>query len=1524
MREHTDNLRDTLLTLPATGAEGFEGLLSATLTEIIGVPFRLAGSGPQFGVDGKAAYVDDAVCFEGKRYDGSIPRTEVLTKIAELSIGDKGDIDLWILGATTQVRTQLVDDVRELGQKNGIATLILDWSDESLPPLAVALAMAESTVSAFLEKHVKVSTLASNAVAALMAIREDDRFASHATRIRALLQEPVTGAGIAKHANKAWLIDVFSSKRQARRFLRQPLSPGDKAIGVPEARDALVNQMKPLLTGRPDGKIAAVLGDEGNGKSWLVAQSWLSLKEKPLMVVFTADDFDETSAAGDLRKLLIDKLIAQTNGRFSEAACNWWSRKLERWRKDGRLDTPRLVVVVDGLNQRPQTDWGQIVEAMGFEIDRIGGRIIVTARTAYYSSQVKRRLFSQVIEVNVPEWTDTELKAILAARGILGDDLRPQVEASLRNPRLLGIALELLQSVQIKELEELSVSRLLFEHIRAHERDAPSPRPAHEFARTLQEHARKILDRVRGQRRDDLKIFDSGLQAVSDGRFFIPVEGDPTHYSLDEDGLTLALGFAILDELRTARRNGRDLADTLEAMIEPINALDRTAEAVIAAITIACLDDDCPTEIGATIVGVFAELQNPNADEFPAFTGLARKRPEIFMQAARRMCLSSARQPNFDWIEAALLVAKKFERAWSVMSPLLQSWLGHYSVSPEVGMFSHRSRDSAEEVEKERAKRQNEIDTKLGALSDSESALLNTLARDDNGDLATLGRFALKLIAGKSITPFATALAHWSFANALNSRFGAPYKEFMHLVRLNRIDWRETREAILRVCSMFEGVNVSRTGKWALANLLNSTGDPDDAVKAQALIEELTADRQRFEGWRLVENYCATDPCDPKAIKPENIAKTAEKYAAIDVSTIRLHMGQSSEDHFFEVARQGIARFEPQVGIEKHREFIANVLVRNGFPLRQGIFEMRNHNALVTRDHVERLVGRVITGTAGGADESLSETERWIVAQYHLLLAFPLLSANEQIAAILSGHVEDKILVDLLNVAKPLNEARFEAMLDKAIRENDERLQFIALAFGRSTATPVSTNARTHLPALAQSASERVRTQALGLIASISDEPAIYAVVKSGWSASAVTRDNGHEIWYGSCVILEAAARGMIPHEEALSRITPELYGRVAKRLGGDAARDVALLIDASIKRTANLVLDIAVPDIELAQSAGDGVEPPRYSAAEKPNGPSDLKEALRQLAESNEAFEERQKRIREAFEAFRAKLTKEKATIILERLQISEFEAIVVADPKRAESWFDLFMDLPKPHRAAIHNLGLLLAHALADRNPEQAVQLFTALADSEPFVRWTFGPAGITLEAMTLWSAKDHPALEGLQFGRLDKAESDDELAVEVLAALWNGKHRLLRTYIDSRLLTGQPAEIARALMVAGLSDYNEFNDGVLGRFQDTPGFIGKAQSAAMHAYKRNAWSEHWLSQMRETHEPEDFWRYSVLFAKIVDGRSDVLQSGRQDHGEPFRMFWPSVESRLEHRCEKWRNERKKKLFGDDAPARDFLSLA
>ena len=1519
--EQLEELRLALRTLEPTGAGGFEGLVAVTLTEITGVPFRIAGSGSQYGVDGKPAYESDSICFEAKRYDGEIPRNEVLSKIAELSISDGGNIDLWVLGATSSVRSQLADDVCKLGEERGIGTFILDWTDIGIPPLAVALAMAETVTASFLDSHLSDKALVANTRASLRAILDIKAFAGHAARIRSALREPSLGIGIARPGNSEWLTDIFSSKQRARRFMGQPLAPQDLSVGKTLARDALVSRMRPSLTGRTDGRIVAVLGDEGVGKSWLVAQSWLCLQEKPLMIVLTADDFVHVSPTDALKDTIVGKLVQQTGARLSDGAQKRWCRKWERWRTQRPPNVPRLVVFIDGLNQRPELDWARLLEALTSELTQIGGHLIVTARTLYFRHRIKRRLVSPFTEIEVQQWREGERNEILAAHDIKGSDLHAAVAVSLRNPRLLGIALELLQKAQIRDLDELSASRLLFEHMHASERDALSPQPAHEFAKRLQDHATEILSRIDVQQRDDLKVFEGGLEAVSDGRFFVPVEGDPTRYTLAEDGLTLAFGFSVVDQLRFAHRNGHDLDTALAVMIEPISALDVMAEAIIAGLTIACLEEDCPVEIGAAVVRAFAGMQNPNTDHFPAFAGLARQRPEAFIKAARDLCLAGGRQPNVDWIKDALQAAKTDDLAWSAISEDLRSWMARYSLSLELGMFSQPSRDLAEEVEIERTKKQDEIDQRLRSLSPAEKELLESLERKDDGDLSILAHFAFELIAGKPVAPFAQGLAQWSFANVLNHDNGVPYKEFMQLVRFNRADWPQARAAILMECRVFEGPDASRTGKWALVNMLQAMGAPEDAARAHRLVAELNADRPRFEEWRLVEKYCASDPCDPQSKRPENITDTARDYAAIDVSKIRLGVGISGEDLFFSRACPGVARFVPRVAVAKHREFVADVLCREGFRLRQGLFELRHHNALLTRNDALQLVKPIRVGTTGNDDDTLREKDRWIVSQHRAMLAFPHLTAQEQLEALLSQPQEDDILRDVMDVVKPLDGRMFETLLGKAYDNGDDCAQHrILTSVGRAD-TRISEGARKYLGALVRSDSGLVRAQVLRLIARLGDDHLIEMVLQSGWSGAQVRLDGDYEAWYGSAVILEAAARNMILCDQALERIAPQFYGQAAKKLSADAGKDIAGRIGASILRATNLTIDDAIPDIEIVVPREDRNEPTMYRASEKLSDSDDPLKAWQRFSESEEALQERHTRLIKAFKVFKGKLTQAKAQIILDSLRIDEFDAIAAADWKLAERWYEMFIDLPGTKLVAVHSLGYLLAHALSASNPAKAASLFTLLGGSQPLVRITYGDAGISLDAMAIWSAADDPQLDTLRFSCLDRSENDHELAIEVLAALRNSRDSVLQNYIEKRLGTGEPAKIARALMVAGLSVRSAFKDEVLARYRDTAGFIRRTHAAAMYAYERNIWAEHWFRQMYETKKTEDFWRYSILFTKIVDGRFDVWQTGDRECGEPFRMFWPSVESRLKHRLERWQGHRKRKLFGDDAPASIFI---
>jgi len=1519
--QHVEGLRSAILSLPPTGEKGFEGLIGVALREISGVPFRLAGSGRQFGVDGKPAYEGDSICFEAKRYEKSVPRVEVISKIAELSLRGSG-VDIWVLGATSRISSQPADDARSLGAKNGIVVLILDWSEMDLPPLAVALATGGTRVQDFLKMEISDDESYRKALAALEAVRSSQGYAAHADRIRAECNGPAVGWPIAQKANADWLCDAFSSRNRAKVKLGQPLSPGDTDRGRVKQRKTLIDKLRPYLALPPDKKAIFILGGEGNGKSWIVAQTWLASTHRALMIFMSPDEFAETSGQINVTNLLVTKLIEQTGDEANETTRQRWCRRLNQWRSCSATETPRLVAFIDGINQRPKNDWGRIIDRIGDELNQLGGRLIVTTRTPYFQGRVKGRLSVPFTEITVPEWAEAERDEILTGHGIRASDLHRSVAKSLRNPRLLGIAIELLEKANITNLEEISVSRLLFEHIRMSERDAPVPQPSLEFVRRLQKDAQEIMSRVKAKQQDDLTVLEADLAAVAEGRFYHAVDGDPTRYSLEGEGLTLALGFAAIDRLRTAKRNKRDLGAVLTAILEPIGALDDTADVIMAALTVTLVDEQHDQNIASSLVEGFATLQNPDQAKFPAFVGLARHGPQGFMDAAHALCLARGHQPNFDWIEGALIEASTSGCAWGTMADAVHTWLSAYSLSPERGTFLRPKRDPQEKVEEEREKKRKNIEEKLQALSTNERAILKTLSKRENADLSRLSRLALLLLAGKSLAPFATSLLNWTFSHALNCDLNAPYKEFMHLVRLNRVDWLQTRAALLEVSAALREADVSTTGRWALANILRATGHSDDGKEAESLVESLTKDMPHFKGWRLIENYCEADPCDPASVRPANLAQTAQRYAAIDVTKLRRsNRSQTSEDHFFAMARPAVARFEPKIAIEKHRELVLDVLRRKGFPLRQGLFELHQHNALLAIEEAQEFVNKRNESKAPATADGLPEQDAWIVSQYHLLLAFPFLSAREQAETLLSDKMDEPILLDLMELVKPLDETQFENLLATACNEDNEHKQYLLLLLARCTSVHLSTDACTRVAGLFRSRSDRVRREALGVIAQSDDEGLLREVVESGWKAAGTATEKELEAWYGSIALLEATARGLIAHEKTLDRISACLYGRAAAMLHADAVRDIARRIDASINQAAGLQGNLVAPDIEIQVDQSVHCERSMVAVSERSSEADDIKEWMKRLSESDEAIEQRQQRTHEAFRRFKARLTLAKARIVLDNLSLEEFAAVVAADQELASRWHGLFMSIDRAKLPTVHNLVLLLAHALRRTDPEKAQELFLRVRDSSPLVRFTFGEAGVQLVVMATWAGIRSPVLDDLRFGRLDRAGTDYDLSIEVLAALMNGKQELLTTYIEAKLGKGEPAEISRGIMVAGFSDQSQFNDEVLRRYDGSAGLIGDARKAAKYAYDRNVWARYWFGKMCQTNENADFWRYSVLLSKIVDGRFAVWRSNYAQKGNSIRSFGPSVEDKLKTRFSRWKDHRSKRLFGSDAPAPIFL---
>lgn len=1200
-----------------------------------------------------------------------------------------------------------------------------------------------------------------------------------------------------------------------------------------------------------------------------------------------------------------------------------WRRRFKGWRANPQPSNPRLVVFVDGLNQAPDFEWPRWIDAAGQFLGRLGGYLIVTTTSRHFAQRLRNDVTAMVRRIIVAEWSEEELRKILVAKGISADGLSAEVTRFLRTPRILGIAVELLNARDIERFDELTVGRLLFEHIRRGARDGMVDVPADEFVSSLRHHADQIIARYSGQQRDDLKIFhvplDRRLRAVSDSRFFEDVPGEAQLYAIKDEGLPLALGLSLLSGLRKEERNGRDPDARLSVILEPILALGETADVVFSALEVACCGDQCPTSVTAALIRHLLTLQNLADERWPAFAGLLKAAPEAFLSAARHMALSEDHQPHARWLTAALLAARESPPISSAIQKEVATWLGYYSLAPERRVILSRRHDAQAEIEAETATRKAELDARIAELSEHERAFVETrLTRKDDGNLSGLQLLGLQLLSTMKLAGLADALVHCAFSNALNYGFDAPDKQFANLICLNTVDWNEARDALLKSTEPFMKAGTSRTGQWALVAVLRATGHPDDAVRAAELVADLIKDRPSFSGWRRIEGYCATDPCDPGSSKPSNIGDTAAKYGALDVSQLRIGMGHTIQDHLFDEARPGLARFEPDTAIDVTKKFAQNAVGRDGLARRQAVLALLPHSALLTEEIVAGLLAIAASGSGAPAGSN-EDQDTWITAQYALFSALPHKSGTEQLALIasLAGR---SLLLRMVQRFKPADAASVEAQLERVVQGGDVDAQARVMSFVYYSNSDLSARAKKLIETLLGSTDKLVRSLALAVAARLRDKDLLTSFAASGWNAAKLDRKEDYfELWYGSAALIAAAEIGIADPSDVVGRIASGFYAD-ALRLPKPAGRLASARIDAAFTKAVALDKVSGIPLVEQPIPVTGFREPPLRSIVDEPQS-TDICDFFDRVNETREAFAARQKRAWDAVDQFAKEVTRAEAGIILDDFSWAEFEEIVAAEPTLASGWLARLTGLPDEQLRPMHFFALGLARASAKSDPVGAASLLRRLANVKPFIRRVEGTARVPAEAVASWANADLNEIKALCFERLDRAADDAELAIEVHAAFASGRSIQISEYIDLKIVADLPSGLARALMVAGFSDSNSHAFGTLQRFANDKGFLGAACKAAQFAYERNVWARDWYERMHMAKTAEEFWSNSILLEKIVDSRYALWAGDVTTAGLVFQQFFPTVEERIVSRIKSWGSKRKNKLFGQDVPEPVFF---
>jgi hypothetical protein len=483
-----DRLRTVLHELKAAGADGFEGLCANALARFSGLTMRLARSGLQFGRDASSTSSPTfAISLECKRYDDALTLEDLAGKVT-LAIHELGDvIDLWAVGATSEVGDVTEKKLSALLEEQGITLLLLDWCARPLPPLAVLLAATTEVTVQWFEKHqpaVDRVVLAAD----LDAVASDPAFPASCSALRDAVTASEVGLDALRLKAAEWARSRLGDERLSRAAFNQRIVPAEPRRPAIH-RKVLVDKATEVFNAAfASGAVVTVLGREGTGKTWLVAQWWETHGDPPILIFVAGrrgDLLDAGDATGSLAALLAQQHDRVTIGK--------WKRRLLRWRAAEAAPSPRFVIVLDGLNERTGFAWADIIASLSLEVTILGGLLVVTTRETYWRRDVLYRLPRSVktAPLLVPEYDDGELNDILKAHLKRQPELPAAVRSFVRNPRVCAVAIDLLDQLSVTS-QELSIDRLLLEYWRSRvaERGDGIAHSVEDFHRLLRNHAR--------------------------------------------------------------------------------------------------------------------------------------------------------------------------------------------------------------------------------------------------------------------------------------------------------------------------------------------------------------------------------------------------------------------------------------------------------------------------------------------------------------------------------------------------------------------------------------------------------------------------------------------------------------------------------------------------------------------------------------------------------------------------------------------------------------------------------------------------------------------------------------------------------------------------------------------------------------------------------------------------------------------------------------------------------------------------
>ena len=921
------HLHQALCKLEATGSVGFEEFMASALSEFTGQDFCVAKSSHQFGTDVRSVpHNFFRVGVEGKRYgqSTSLPVDHLLYKIADASSAPV-PVDVWILAATRRIDVSDRERMHAFGERNGIGVIVLDWPN-GLAELHAFGAICASVLTTCKKYLTQTESIES----ALQAIRESAEFEEKRSRVLKRLTRADVGYQNAKKASQIWMKTAQSSLANARSRLGGHHNLGQSEFGVIPRTE--VNER--LDTWYRGGEsIAALLGDEGIGKSWAALNWHNQLKSSeggaPLTIFLSAKRVDQS----DVRRTLARALRKQT-GILSES---FWERRLALWESRAN-DCDCILILVDGLNENFNfAGWAEWLQPL-FE-DHLSGmyRVLLSCWPNWWKGELSNlaNLTPNPREIEVNGFNDTELDALLAAMKMQRSDFAPDVLELMRIPRLSSLVAK--HGDTLKDSGDVTAERVVYEDWkdRRTRRGTTTGLSDEEMREFVAELGNKLKDDISqvitrkeviqslskesGKTSLELK---SAITEISSGAWLKP-GSKPNTFRVSKARIPFVLGATLVSEV-VGETEVSVIAGTIAGFLDPLKGHRLGAATLRAAMSIALIQSNTGLGVRNTILARWLSERNFGVDDFEAFWRLADLDPRLFLSFAKRFWLARSGSPLRDEVLiAGLSNAANFESFGLELTRHLTSWLGTAWPDPRIGA-GLGGIDAEGSVKRSANTRARYKEWLCGQVVEQFPKIE---LKDDDG-WTWLSHRALAILSHLKRAPFVSAFEAWALSRAVmkNARH---IDQVEWLLRLNPGDIEQSTEVVGKAILRLQGTQdpIAQLGAKYLASAMSRVEWEDSPVGIDETLEEkhTTVDVCGLEDAELIVSagrflspvtYKQFNPMSGKALVEEifrrELLSTSESFDFLvdNLSELIVVLSAANRGRLQETIEQGLNEIE--------------------------------------------------------------------------------------------------------------------------------------------------------------------------------------------------------------------------------------------------------------------------------------------------------------------------------------------------------------------------------------------------------------------------------------------------------------------------------------------------------------------------------------------------------------------------------------------------------------------------------------